>query len=293
MKLIKLNPADVVVRQGFNPRGEDSFDVTDPDMKALMCSISSNGFWSHKPITVKLVDKRHVIIDGHRRLFASRQLKLKEIFAVIETTEMDETQELITALMSNEGKRLTPIEEARAYLRLTNSGLSARSIALKVGRSNAHVSNRLKLLSAAPEVCRAVEQKLITVQQLQNLLKKYPEDFDKQTEVLVGLIEAKAQRMREGVEKRRESSEESEEQSQTTEGGSDNEGSEHSGGEDKPVKKKKQVYSESVLKELLDLYVEDYGKCTKKDEESKYFYAGGIRALCTILDVEDPVELPL
>jgi ParB/RepB/Spo0J family partition protein len=297
MELIKLDPNVVVVREGFNPRGVDSFEVNDADMKALINSIKRSGFWSHKPITVKVVDGKYVLIDGHRRLHASLLINIEEVYAVVETKVLDEAEELLMALMSNEGKRLTPLEEAKAFKRLTDANLSARTIAQRVGRSNAHVSNRLKLLSAAPEVNEAVELKLITIQQLQTLLKKFPKDFDSQVEALTELVEEKAIKMREGVEKRRSSREAAEQNGNQATPSSEPEATPEVGQEDtesdttKQAAKKK--YKEAQLYELLDIYVEDYEKCLKEDKDCKYFYAGGIRVLTTLLDITEPVELPL
>ena len=203
MELITLNPADVIIRKGFNPRGADSFKKSDIEMKALMASIEQNGFWSHKPITVRPYEDGYTLIDGHRRCFAAKALGLTEVYAVVEEMLLDETQELLVAIISNEGKRLTPVEEANAYQRLSKGGMTARGIAKAVGRSNPHVSSRLKLLEASPLVQEAVENKEVTVKQLNALIKQFPNDFVSQDEALAELIEEKIQNMKEGVAKRR------------------------------------------------------------------------------------------
>ena len=87
------------------------------------------------------------VVAGHRRLRAAEAVGLAQ--APIVVREMDDVEALQAMLVENlQRVDLTPIEEARGYLRLTDTGMTVKDLAGKIGRSQKHVSSRLKLLSA-------------------------------------------------------------------------------------------------------------------------------------------------
>lgn len=170
--LYNVNPNSIIVQEGFNPR--TSFDENKLD--DLKNSIIANGV--KVPLLVKLNNENNfVLIDGERRLRAtlkaiSEGAEIVSVPCRIERKTMNEIDMLTLAMTANESERLTPIEEAHAFNRLKNYGISVTDIAKKVGKSVPFVYNRLSLLDASPEVLKEVESKRITLSDAQKIIEQ-------------------------------------------------------------------------------------------------------------------------
>ena len=70
---------------------------------------------------------------------------------------------MFVSLVSNDGKRLEPLEEAEAFRRLTAWGVPVKDIARRMGRSSVFIYQRLKLVDASPELKQAIEEKEVSV----------------------------------------------------------------------------------------------------------------------------------
>jgi ParB family chromosome partitioning protein len=105
-----------------------------------------------QPIVVQKKGDFYELIVGERRWRASKQINLKKIPAVIRETTNKESLQL--AIIENIHRHdLNPIEEARAYDRLTSEyGLTQESVAKKVGKDRASVTNYLRLLKLSQPV---------------------------------------------------------------------------------------------------------------------------------------------
>ena len=149
---------------GFNPRThQNTRDVA--DLKDYMRSPKNRR--NLPPIRLVKRGGKLYLIQGHRRLRAARELTqegevIPYLNGIIEP-DADEYTLLAGALAENQGMNLTPIEEARAFLRMVNKGgWSAQEIAQHIGKSITHVYNRLKLVESSKKVRSAVEEGLIT-----------------------------------------------------------------------------------------------------------------------------------
>ena len=91
------------------------------------------------------------VIAGHRRLAAAQRLGWETIPTIVRR-DMLPDEELTLMLVEN-GQRsgLDPIEEARAIKRLVAQGMRKPDVAVKIGRSLAHVDMRLSLLRLPPD----------------------------------------------------------------------------------------------------------------------------------------------
>jgi len=129
------------------------------DMKQLAASVKEHGVLHPllaRPIWQQTIGDdgaesweldHYQVIAGHRRLRAAETAGLERLPIVVR--EMDDVQALQAMLVENlQRADLTVVEEARGYLRLTETGMTVKDLAGKVGRSQKHVSGRLKLLSA-------------------------------------------------------------------------------------------------------------------------------------------------
>jgi ParB family chromosome partitioning protein len=168
-ELAKL-PVNVLQRGKYQPR----VDMREEALKELAASIKSQGVV--QPIVVRPVPPpagetvRYEIIAGERRWRAAQIAGLTEIPAVIR--RIPDEAAIAMALIENiQRENLNPLEEARALQRLiTEFDLTHQEAADAVGRSRAGVSNLLRLLELAPEVCELVERRSIEMGHARALL---------------------------------------------------------------------------------------------------------------------------
>lgn len=160
-QLAKL-PLDVLQRGRYQPR----MDMRAETLAELAESIKSQGVV--QPIVVRPVGapdgaetQRYEIIAGERRWRAAQMAGLAEIPAVIR--HIPDEAAIAVALIENiQRENLSPLEEARALSRLISEfGLTHQQVADAIGRSRAGVSNMLRLLELAPEVCELLEKRSI------------------------------------------------------------------------------------------------------------------------------------
>jgi len=154
-----INPTAVSRRAGWNPR----FDFG--EIEELAKSIQANGMLI--PIRVKKVGEGFELIDGDRRLTAVEHLIAKgEVFAkgipaLLEDKNSDDLGNLIKMFESNSGKAFLPLEEAAAYKRMRDAGMTLKQIGDKVGRKHVHIVDTLRLLEADDSVKDALKNKKI------------------------------------------------------------------------------------------------------------------------------------
>lgn len=151
--LTVLDPKEIGVEDGHNPRDEVG------DLDGLIASIKTDGLL--QPILVRerssqsIADDsespRYLVIAGHRRLAAAKKIGLAEIPALVRDLN---GSGLRAAIAENvQRANLTAIEEAKAYKRLVDSGLTEKGVAETVGVPPAFVKERLGLLDL-PEVAQ-------------------------------------------------------------------------------------------------------------------------------------------
>jgi len=153
-------PLDLLQRGRYQPR----MDMRAETLAELADSIKAQGVV--QPIVVRPIDspgdgrsQRYEIIAGERRWRAAQMAGLAAIPAVIR--HVPDEAAIAMALIENiQRENLNPLEEARALERLISEfGLTHQQAADAVGRSRAAVSNLLRLLELAPEVCELIEQR--------------------------------------------------------------------------------------------------------------------------------------
>jgi len=169
-QLAKL-PLDLLQRGRYQPRT----DMRAETLAELADSIKAQGVV--QPIVVRALgapdggeSQRYEIIAGERRWRAAQIAGLTEIPAVIR--HIPDNAAIAIALIENiQRENLNPLEEARALTRLiTDFGLTHQETADAVGRSRAAVSNMLRLLELAPEVCELLEKRTIEMGHARALL---------------------------------------------------------------------------------------------------------------------------
>jgi len=162
---------DVLQRGRYQPR----VDMRSETLQELAESIKAQGVV--QPIVVRPLaapphgePQRYEIIAGERRWRAAQLAGLKDIPAVIRRVP-DEAAIAMALIENIQRENLNPLEEARALQRLiTEFDLTHQEAAAAVGRSRAGVSNLLRLLELAPEVCELVERREIEMGHARALL---------------------------------------------------------------------------------------------------------------------------
>lgn len=175
--VFEIDPRQVEIENGWNPRTDFG------GHEDLKRSIIENGVI--EPVTVKVVDNRIILIDGERRIRATLAAigeghDIKSVPAILARRGISDIEAMIVAVVKNDGKPLTPTEEAEAYRKLISWGLTQSDIAKRIGRSQAHVSQRLQFVDAAPELKTAIDKKQIKQKAARQIIKKSKGDISEQ-----------------------------------------------------------------------------------------------------------------
>ncbi|MCZ2491225.1 nucleoid occlusion protein [Dellaglioa carnosa] len=146
-----------IIPNRFQPRRV--FD--DQKIEELAQTIKEHGLL--QPIILREYETgKYEIIAGERRFRAVISLDWKEIPAIIR--EMNDDQAASMALIENlQREELTAIEEAEAYSKLMNlNHLSQSKLAENMGKSQAFIANKLRLLKLEHEVQTAIMSQQIS-----------------------------------------------------------------------------------------------------------------------------------
>ena len=151
--LFRLNPYNLTIKDGWNSR-----DMRDPDNQShvdeLARSITAIGV--QEPLTVYMDGGKPVLTDGHCRLLATLRAietygaEIRSIPVKTEPRGSDEKDRLLSQIIRNGGKRLSPLEQGAVYKRLLNLGWTEAEIARRTGAQQIQVSRYINL-QAAPE----------------------------------------------------------------------------------------------------------------------------------------------
>lgn len=158
--LYRVSPYDLHVREGWNSR-----DDKDPEniahVERLAKSIAEVGV--KESLTVKYEDGKLWLTDGHCRRAASllaidKYGAPKDLLIPVKTEGRDasEADMVFSQIVRNSGKPLTPFEQGRVFVRLSELGWERDQIALKAGLSRKHVDNLITLHQAPEPVKEAV-----------------------------------------------------------------------------------------------------------------------------------------
>jgi ParB/RepB/Spo0J family partition protein len=134
VELTDIPLSRIIVAEGFNPRGEV---VEDADLQAMAATMRERGCL--QPIRVRATDTGDfALIAGERRYRAAALAELNALPAVVLTAragDEDEYQDLLTdAMIENELRSdLDPLQRARGYQAMLDSGLGVRAVAERLG----------------------------------------------------------------------------------------------------------------------------------------------------------------
>lgn len=135
----------------------------DDHIARLAASIKTRGLI--QPITVRPIPGRvgYMIVAGECRFRAHQLLGVKTIKAIVES--MDDQEMQLRAIVENlQRKDMNPIEEAKAFQTLIDSGFSVQRVVDELGlKSTAIVRQRLDLMDLSPEIQHLVSSGQLAV----------------------------------------------------------------------------------------------------------------------------------
>jgi ParB/RepB/Spo0J family partition protein len=149
----------------------------DADKRAyeeLKKSIESQGII--QPLILRPIENGYRVVAGHRRLSAARDVGLTEVPAEIkEMTDAEAVeQQLVENLMRVD---IDAVEEASGYFRLAEMGMSKKKLAERIGKSQSHITQRLKLLELPASVLAAVKADKLPVSRALELVSYVGEEW--------------------------------------------------------------------------------------------------------------------
>ena len=163
-----------IVPNKYQPRRE----FTEDKIKELAESIKQNGLL--QSITVRdMGNGFYELIAGERRLRALKDLEYPTTKAIVK--ELTNEQMATLALIENiQREELTPIEEAYAYQELLSiNNLTQDELAKSLGKTQATVANKLRLLKLCSKVVDAINSKRITERHGRAMVKLDPSAQEK------------------------------------------------------------------------------------------------------------------
>ena len=145
-------PVDQIDRNPFQTRA----DFNAEKLVELAQSIAATGVV--QPISVQvLASGRYQLINGERRLLASKQAGKLTIPAIVCTVSDEQAMEM-TIVENLQRADLNPMEQARAYQRLSAEfKMTQEQMATRTGKDRASVANFLRLLRLPAGVQQKVE----------------------------------------------------------------------------------------------------------------------------------------
>ena len=145
-----------LIRSRFQPRKNFNKD----QMEELTNSIKERGII--QPIIVRKHSDKYEIIAGERRWQAAQNAGLHEV-PIVEILA-DDLKSLEFAIVENvQRDDLNPIEEANGYKRLIDEfKYDQDKVAKFIGKSRAHITNCLRLLSLPSDVIKFLEEQKLS-----------------------------------------------------------------------------------------------------------------------------------
>lgn len=181
--LFLIDPRNVEIQSDFN--GRQTFD--EEAMTQLKESIKAVGV--KVPILVKKMygTDKFALINGERRVKASMELIAEghELRLPATIFTGNDTDAIVSMLITNDGVKLSLVEEAEVMTRLSNLGLTQKEISAKTGRTTTQLSSLKTIQNAPQKVKKLIAENKISSTTVISLLREHKENPD----VALSLIE--------------------------------------------------------------------------------------------------------
>ena len=169
-------PIDSIRPNPYQPRRQ-----FDPEaLEELKESIRASGLI--QPLVVRKTCGIYELIAGERRLRACKLLGMTEVPCIVQYAG-EETSAILALTENLQRENLHYLEEAECYrMLLKTCGLTQEQLAARIGKSQAFLANKLRLLRLSPLVRRRMAEKGLTERHARELLRLQDERL--QLEVL-------------------------------------------------------------------------------------------------------------
>jgi ParB/RepB/Spo0J family partition protein len=167
-ELVHVPLEEIVVRDGFNPRTH--FDAA--AVARMAATMRDRGVL--QPLLVRRTDTagQYELVDGERRYRAAREAELAEVPVIVTGRDEGDGADLLAALTANFHRAdHTPVEEARAFSRLLEAGLTRKGISEQLQVSRELVRERLEILELPEELHIRVDDGTIPLGAVKTLAK--------------------------------------------------------------------------------------------------------------------------
>ena len=146
--IYRVDPRKIQIKEGWNSR-EGSDPANANHVAELAASIKEVGV--KKPLVCYMENEVVYVSDGHCRLQAVMHLieagvEVKTVPVMVEDRHSNEADRIFSQIVHNQGKQLTPLEQAKVFKRLIDLGWAQKDIATKSGITGGRVSQLLDLL---------------------------------------------------------------------------------------------------------------------------------------------------
>jgi ParB/RepB/Spo0J family partition protein len=147
------------------------------DIPALADNIKENGIKVPLRGYKEKGEDIYRVVDGHRRhaaikLLVSDSTEIFYVPFVLEPQKYSDEQRVIDMFIMNDGKNLTPLEQAEGVRRMQNWGYPDKDISQKIGRSIAYVGKLSSLNTAPKRMIKLIENGKIAASLAMDIISK-------------------------------------------------------------------------------------------------------------------------
>ncbi|OQB24278.1 MAG: Nucleoid occlusion protein [Firmicutes bacterium ADurb.Bin182] len=161
---------EISVDQIFpNPnQPRQSFD--DEGISELAQSIRQVGLI--QPLVVRRMEGGYELVAGERRLRACKSIGMQKVTCIIQNDVYEEDSAMMALIENLQRENLHYLEEARCYAALLNNySLKQEDLAVRLGKSQSSIANKLRILKLSPEVKAAMTEARLTERHARALLR--------------------------------------------------------------------------------------------------------------------------
>jgi len=174
---------DDIIPNRFQPR----LSFNEKSLNELADSIKQHGMI--QPLVVRKLGDKYEIIAGERRFKAANIIGMNTVPVIV--MNLDDNKSAEIAVVENiQRQDLSSLEEAKSYKKILDKGyLTQEELASRMGKTQATISNKIRLLTLAEEVQEALLKRKISERHARSLLSL--NNHDQQIEILNKIINNK------------------------------------------------------------------------------------------------------